>query len=96
MVTDAGQRADLAEWLTHKVRPMFEQRTLPVSADVMLKWRLMVERGRKSGYTFSQPDLIIAASAAYYGLTAVTRDISEFERARVSFLNPWNASLRPS
>jgi len=29
----------------------------------MFKWRLLVEDGRKSGYTFSQPDLIIAATA---------------------------------
>jgi hypothetical protein len=27
----------------HKVRPMFEQRALPVCEDVMLKWRLMVD-----------------------------------------------------
>ena len=25
----------------------------------MLKWRLLVEEGRKTGHTFSQPDLII-------------------------------------
>lgn len=89
MVDDAGRRADLADWLANKVRPLFEQRVLQVSEDVMLKWRLMVEDGRKAGHTFSQPDLIIAASAAHYGLTVVTRDVSDFERAKVPVLNPW-------
>ena len=89
LVADATRRADLTDWLTNKVRPMFEQRVLPISEDVMLKWRLMVEAGRKAGHTFSQPDLIIAATAAHYGLTVVTRDVSGFDRARVSFLNPW-------
>jgi predicted nucleic acid-binding protein len=89
MISDATRRADLTDWLTHKVRPMFEQRVLPVSEDVMLKWRLMVEEGRKAGHTFSQPDLIIAATAAHHGLTVVTRDVSDFERARVACLNPW-------
>ena len=89
LVADPTRRADLTDWLTNKVRPMFEQRVLPVSEDVMLKWRLMVEEGRKTGYTFSQPDLIIAATGAHYGLTIVTRDVSDFERARVPFLNPW-------
>lgn len=90
LVSEAGRRADLTDWLTNKVRPMFEQRVLPVSEDVMLKWRLMVEEGRKAGHTFSQPDLIIAATAAHYGLTVVTRDVSNFERAGVACLNPWD------
>jgi toxin FitB len=38
----------LNDWLTHKVRPMFDRRVLPVSEDVMLKWRLLVEDGRKA------------------------------------------------
>ena len=58
----------------------------------MLTWRLLVEEGRKAGHTFSQPDLIIAATAAQYGLTVVSRDICEFERAKVAFLNPWNTA----
>ena len=88
-VTDAGRRAELSAWLTNKVRPMFGQRVLPVSEDVMLVWRLLVEEGCKGGHTFSQPHLIIAATAAHHGLTVVTRDVSEFERARVPVLNPW-------
>jgi predicted nucleic acid-binding protein len=55
----------------------------------MLKWRLLVEEGRKARYTFSQPDLIIAATALEYGLTLVSRDISEYEKGRISVLNPW-------
>ncbi len=90
LVADVGRRAELTDWLTHKVRPMFDQRVLPVSEDVMLKWRLMVEEGRKTGHTFSQPDLIIAAIAAHYGLTVVSRDVSDFERAKVPCINPWN------
>lgn len=88
---DPLRRAELSAWLTHQVRPMFERRVLPVSEDVMFAWRLMVEEGRKSGHTFSQPDLILAATAKHFGLTIVTRDAGEFERARVPTLNPWRA-----
>jgi hypothetical protein len=90
LVTDAGKRAELNDWLTHKVRPMFDQRVLPVTEDIMFKWRLLVEDGRKAGHTFSQPDLIIAATALEQGLTVVSRDISDYERARVPVLNPWS------
>ena len=88
-VADATRRAELNEWLTHKVRPMFAQRVLPVTEEVMFKWRLLVEEGRKAGHTYSQPDLIIAATALHHGLTVVTRDTSDFNKARVPVLNPW-------
>lgn len=88
-VADATHRAALNDWLRHKVRPMFEQRALPVSEDVMFKWRLLVADGRKVGHTYSQPDLIIAATALHHGLTIVSRDTSDFNKARVPVLNPW-------
>jgi toxin FitB len=89
MVDAAIRRAELNNWLTNKVRPMFEQRVLGVTEDVMFKWRLLVEDGRKAGHTFSQPDLIIAATALHHGLTVATRDTADYLRARVPVLNPW-------
>jgi predicted nucleic acid-binding protein len=88
-VNEAARRLDLTEWLDHKLRPMFEDRALEVSEDIMLRWRLLVEEGRKSGHTFSQPDLIIAATALHHGLTIVSRDTSEYERANAPVINPW-------
>jgi predicted nucleic acid-binding protein len=64
---------------------------LDVSEDVLFKWRLLVEKGRKSGYTFSQPDLFIAATALHHGLTVVSRDTREYERAGVTVFNPWKS-----
>ena len=83
----------MQDWLAHAVRPLFEQRVLAVSEDVMFKWRLLVEEGRKAGHTFSQPDLIIAATALQHGLTVVSRDTSDYERARVPVFNPWHGSV---
>lgn len=89
MVPDVTRRSELNDWLAHKVRPMFEQRVLPITEDVMLKWRVLVEQGRKAGHTFSQPDLIIAATAQHHGFTIVSHDTSDFEKARVPVFNPW-------
>ena len=93
MLPDASRRVELNDWLTLKVRPMFEQRILAVTEDVMFKWRLLVEEGRKIGHTFSQPDLIIAATAIHHGLTVVTRDTADFAKARAAVFNPWVDSL---
>ena len=89
VVSDATKRAELNHWLAHKLRPMFEQRVLSVTEEIMFKWRLLVEDGRKAGYTFSQPDLIIAATALHHGLTVVTRNVSDYERVRARVFNPW-------
>jgi len=55
----------------------------------MLKWRLLVEDGRKAGHTFYQPDLIIAATAIHHGYTVVTRDRIEYDKAKAAVMNPW-------
>ena len=89
LVKDAGRRMELNEWLSNKLRPMFEDRVLEITEDIMLKWRLLVEAGRKSGHTFSQPDLIIAATALHHGLTIVSRDTREYEKANVPVHDPW-------
>lgn len=90
IVEDPNLRLALDDWLQRKLRPMFGNRLLPVSEDVMLRWRLMVAEGRKRNHTFSQPDLIIAATAMHYGLTVVTRNVRDFEVANVPVFNPWN------
>jgi toxin FitB len=88
-VSNASRRAELNDWLAHRVRPMFESRVLAISEDIMFKWRLLVEDGRKSGHTFSQPDLIIAATALHHGLTVVSRDVNDYQKARAAVFNPW-------
>lgn len=90
LVNDESRRFELNDWLDHKVRPMFNERILPVNEDVIFKWRLLVESGRKIGLTYSQPDLFIAATALHYGLTVVSRDTREFDRAGVAVRNPWD------
>ncbi len=89
LLEDASRRMELNEWLTHKLRPMFDERILAITEVIMLKWRLLVEEGRKVGHTFAQPDLIIAATALHHGLTVVSRNTGHFERANVPVLNPW-------
>jgi predicted nucleic acid-binding protein len=89
LIPDASRRSELNDWLTHKVRPMFVQRVLQISEDIMFKWRLLIEDGRKAGHTYSQPDLIIAATSLHHGLTVVSRDTSDYLKAGVAVFDPW-------
>jgi toxin FitB len=95
LLSDAARRSELNDWLSRKVRPMFEHRVLEITEDIMLKWRLLVEEGRKVGHIYSQPDLIIAATAQHHGITVATRDTSEYAKARVPVFNPWTDTPPP-
>lgn len=88
-LTSAKRRIDLMRWLDDTIRPLFAGRILAAGEDIWLRWRMLLEDGRSKGYTFPQPDLILAATAAHYGLTVVTRDVEPFKRAGVEVLNPW-------
>jgi predicted nucleic acid-binding protein len=92
LLDDHARRAVLTDWLTLELRPMFEGRVLQLTEDILLKWRMLMEQGRKTGHTYSQIDLIIAATALHHGLTVVTRDRSDYDRAGVPVLNPWEGS----
>ena len=85
----ASRRDELNRWLSQTIRPMFEQRVLPITEDILFRWRVLMEQGRKAGHTYSQPDLIIAATALHYGYTVVTRDQDDFSKAGAAVLNPW-------
>ena len=89
LVTDPSRRSEIRLWLENRLRPMFENRVLPVTEEILLEWRLMIEAGRKTGHTFGHPDVLIAATAAYHDLVVVTRDTSEFVAAGVGVFDPW-------
>ena len=82
-------RESLLGWLANQVRPMFERRVLPVSEDVLFRWRVVVAEGRRHGITYAQPDLFIAATALQFSMTVVTRDSAGFAQTGVPILDPW-------
>jgi toxin FitB len=88
-VDDVSKRMLLIRWLEHTVRPLFEGRVLDIDEEILLRWRFIIEGGRKRGHTFGEPDALIAATALHHGLTVVSRDTSEYELANVPVLNPW-------
>jgi hypothetical protein len=88
-LADAARRRDLEFWLERTLRPLFAGRVLDVTEEVILRWRHLLEAGRKRGHTFGQPDLLVAAIAALEDLVVVSRDTTEFLAARVPVLDPW-------
>jgi predicted nucleic acid-binding protein len=46
---------------------------------------------RSAGTAMSIKDSLIAASALAHGLTVVTRNVTDFRKAKVNVLNPFEA-----
>ena len=80
-IADPARRADLVHWLDRTLRPLFAGRVLSVTEDALLRWRLMLEAGRATGHTFSEPDLLVAALASLANHIVVSRHTKEFVAA---------------
>jgi toxin FitB len=49
LAADSARRSDLSDWLTHTLRPLFDGRVAPISEAVLVRWRQLVEAGRRRG-----------------------------------------------
>ena len=82
---DPDQGALLRTWLDQSVGRAFEDRFLPVTADVARQ---------AAGLHVPDPapfrDALIAATALHHGMTVITRNMSDFERFdELDVVNPW-------
>ena len=83
------RRKELAEWLRVDLPLRFEQRILPVDAEVADAWGRMVARREILGRPIQAMDALIAATAQVHTLTLVTRNTADFEASLKTIANPW-------
>jgi predicted nucleic acid-binding protein len=82
---DPAFAQELGAWLDLTLR-VYGDRILPLTVAIARRWgRLAAQIGNQ------ELDLAIAATALEHGLTVVTRNVSDFERAGVATLNPFGA-----
>ena len=84
---DGRRRARITMWLETELPSWFENRILPVDADVADEWGRLAARLRN----LPAIDGLIAATALRRRLTVVTRNESDFAATGVDLLNPWEA-----
>ena len=87
-LADTPRREKLRLWLEHDLRDWFGPRILPIGPDVADHWgRLLAQAGRP----VPAIDSLLAATAAHYGLSMVTRNEKDFAGFGLEVINPWRA-----
>ena len=81
---DNQQGAMLRTWLHDHVLPAFSGRILDIDTTVARRCAALHVPDRRS-----DRDALIAATAIVYGMTVVTRNVSDFRPTGVEILNPW-------
>ena len=80
------RRSRLERWFDAGVRKLH---CLPWEAESGLRWAELLASLRASGRAMPIKDSLIASTALVYGLTVVTRDRADFEKAGVKVVNPF-------
>jgi toxin FitB len=83
---DQRQAMVLREWMEGHVLLAFEDRVLPIDAEIARRCAALHVPNR-----CSDRDAMIAATALVHGMTVVTRNVRDFTPTRVPVFNPWEA-----
>lgn len=90
LAPDEAKRAFLRQWIDAAIEPFFGDRTLPLSAAILVDWLGLARRLGARGRPQSAPDLLIAATARRHDLILVTRNSRDFAGTGVTLYNPWS------
>lgn len=90
-MSEGKRRMRLENWLETDLQGRFSGRILPIDWPVANRWGLIAAQAKSKGFSLPIVDGLLAATAAHYNLTIVSRNTSDFRRTHVPVVNPWEA-----
>ena len=84
-----ARRTRLDAWLRNHLLSRFEGRILPIDAVIADACGRLMARSEALGRPVEARDAFIAATSEVYGLTLLTRNVSDFQPVLKTILNPW-------
>jgi predicted nucleic acid-binding protein len=88
-LSDSKRKRTLSDWLMGDLLIRFGNQVLPIDVSVILRWGTFVANMEAIGKPIPAIDSLLAATAAQFGLTFITRNVHHFEDAGISIFNPW-------
>ncbi len=89
-LADGRRRTRLQAWVRRDLVARFAGRLLPVDLLVADRWGALTGESERKGLPLPVLDSLIAATCLVHGLTAVTRNRTDFERCGVECFSPWS------
>lgn len=86
---DDAKRQQLIAWIDMEIADFFDNRTLPLTIDILLDWIGLSRRLRMKGRTRDPADLLIAATARVHDLILVSRNVRHFAGTGIVVYDPW-------
>ncbi len=83
------KRTRLETWLEIDLQTRFAGRVLTVDGAVADRWGWIMAQAQTKGTPLPIVDGLLAATALYHNLTAVTRNVDDFAVVGLSVINPW-------
>lgn len=85
------RRSIFQDRLEREVLPAFTGRVLPFDLDASQAYAALMARAMADGRGIGKADGYIAATAAARALMVATRDVTPFQAAGLTVINPWEA-----
>jgi predicted nucleic acid-binding protein len=91
-VNDLTKKKKLHLWVEYDLRERFQNRILPIDAQVAMIWGQIQGNAEKKGKGMPAIDGLISATGLAFDLVVVTRNISDMTESGVALTNPWEQS----
>lgn len=88
LLTDAKRKERLRLWLENDLPAWFEERLLPVDADICDRWGRLLAAAHRP---LPAIDSLLAATALHHELRIVTRNTSDFQFDDIETINLWES-----
>ena len=90
LLSPGRRRSALEEWL-REIEFEHSDRILPINLEVARIWGEQAARNDRDGLVVADADSLIAATARFYAMPVMTRNVRHFQQAGVEILNPWSS-----
>ena len=91
-----SKRRQLTDWIDNEVVPFFDDRTIPLTVNILIDWLRTSRQFRTSRKTRDAADLLIAATARVHNLVLVSRNVRDFAGTGIVVYDPWNDKVHSS
>jgi toxin FitB len=83
------RKQELHIWLTEDLLVRFDEKIVPLDANVLLEWGFLTARLEFKGKILPAMGSLIAATVLTHKFALVTRNVDDFNSANIEIINPW-------